>query len=65
MCDISASESSFLDEGVCAAPGDAFVRSDSGNEQTTKAQLTLKHAKTAFVPAVHIGKSIALPSFFK
>src|SRR6266853_2846470 len=61
MCDISASESSFLDEAGCADPGEAFDRSDSGNEQTTRAQLRLKHAMTTFVPAVHFGKFIALP----
>ena len=65
MCDISAAESTFLDEAGCADPGDAFVRSDSGNEQTTSAQLRLRHAKTAFLPAVHFGKIIALPFWFK
>jgi hypothetical protein len=65
MCDISAAESSFFDEAGCADPGDAFVRSDSGNEQTTRAQLRLRHPKTAFVPAGNFGKIIASPFWFK
>jgi hypothetical protein len=54
-----------MGEVVGAGPVDAFVRSNSGNEQTTKAQLRVKHAKTAFVPAVQFGKFMALPSFSK
>jgi hypothetical protein len=64
MCDISASESSFWAEAVCAGSGDAFVRNDKGDDQTNNAQLRPTQAKTAFVPVVHFDEFIVLPSSF-
>src|ERR1700674_2042465 len=65
ICDISASESSFLEAAVCAGLGDALVRNDREDDHTSRAQPRLTHAKAAFVPAVHFGRFIALPSLFR
>src|SRR3981189_635043 len=61
MCDISASESSFLDESVCAGLGDAFVRSDCGKEQTSRAQPRPKQTRTNFLPPDDFSKFIEIP----
>src|SRR6266550_8451834 len=61
MCDISASESSFLEEAVCAGLGDAFVRSDSGKEQTSRAPPSPKQTRTTFLPPDDFGILIETP----